>query len=290
MRYSQLRAFHQVAISGGFSAAADALNQTQPSLSDQVRKLETAHDVLLFHRDGRRIRLTEAGDGLLRLTRQFFDAEDNIRDYLDESRAAVRGNLRVIADSARHITPVIGRFRVAHPNVFISIRSGNSEDVLRSLRNFEAEVGVLGNLVKAADLDIFDLGETPIMAIAARGLLPHGTEALGIEDLPRWPLIFREAGSRTRGNLLDEAGRRGVQLKPVIEVEGREALREVVASGAGLGFVSAAEIGHDPRLVSVPIRDLTVGMTESIVSLTMRRDVPVIRAFQKTLADQAMGG
>ena len=74
MRYSQLRAFHHVARCGGFSAAADALNQTQPSLSDQVRKLETAHDVLLFHRDGRRIRLTEAGEGLFRLTRQFFDA------------------------------------------------------------------------------------------------------------------------------------------------------------------------------------------------------------------------
>ncbi|RUX82087.1 LysR family transcriptional regulator, partial [Mesorhizobium sp. M7A.F.Ca.CA.004.08.2.1] len=40
MRYVQLRAFHQVAISGGFSRAAEALFLTQPAISDQVRKLE----------------------------------------------------------------------------------------------------------------------------------------------------------------------------------------------------------------------------------------------------------
>jgi aminoethylphosphonate catabolism LysR family transcriptional regulator len=284
VRYSQLRAFHHVAIEGGFSAAAMALNQTQPSLSDQVRKLEVEHDVLLFNRDGRQVRMTPAGEELLKLTRQFFDAEDNIRVHLEKSRAAVEGELRIVADSARHITAAVGRFRVAHPKVFISIRTGNSEDVLKRLRAYEAEIGVVGNLVRAADLDVHDLGETPIIAIAARGLLPHGSDSIGFDELPRWPLIFREAGSRTRRNLLDEAERRGMHLTPAIEVDGREALREVVASGAGLGFVSAAEFGNDPRLVRVPIRDLDVGMTETIISLAARRDVPVIRAFHRLLA------
>lgn len=54
MRHAQLRAFHHVALTGGFSRAAQALHQTQPSISDQVKRLERDHDVLLLHRDGGR--------------------------------------------------------------------------------------------------------------------------------------------------------------------------------------------------------------------------------------------
>ena len=283
MRHSQLRAFHHVALEGGFSRAAKALNQTQPSLSDQVRSLEEAHDTLLFQRDKRQVRLTEAGRGLLLLTRQYFEAEDSIREYLDRSRAEIDGTLRVVADSAAHVMPAIGRFRVAHPKVFVSLRTANTREVLHQLRRYNAEVGVVANHSPAKDLDMIDLGRTPIIAIAARGLLPRGVESMAFEQLPRWPLIFREQGSRTRRILEDEAARRKVVLKPVIEVDGRETLREVVASGAGLGFVSRAEFGHDDRLVQVPMEGIELGMTEALVTLKARRDVSVIRAFLKML-------
>ena len=61
MRYVQLRAFHYVAISGGFSRAAEALRLTQPAISDQVRKLEEQYDIILFNRHKRQISLTGAG-------------------------------------------------------------------------------------------------------------------------------------------------------------------------------------------------------------------------------------
>lgn len=278
MRHSQLRAFHHVALHGGFSRAAEALNMTQPSLSEQVRRLEQTHDVLLFHREARQITLTVVGEALFRLTREMFEVEDRIGAFLDQSRAAVSGTLRIVADSALHITEAVGAFRTAHPRVFVSIHTGNTEEVLRRLRNYETEVGVVGNLVEAPDLDLVDLGRTPIIAIAATGYLPSGA-ALGFADLARYPLIFREPGSRTRANIQEEAARQGVPLRPAIEVEGREAMREVVAAGAGIGFVSEAEFGHDRRLVRLPIADVDLGMSEAVVTLKARRDVPVIRAF-----------
>ena len=70
----------------------------------------------------------------------------------------------------------------------------------------------------------------------------------------------------------------------MIEVEGREAMREVVASGAGLGFLSEAEFGHDRRLRTIPLAGDGLVMSETLVSLSARRDVPVIRAFLKTVA------
>ena len=283
MRYTQLRAFHHVALEGGFSRAAQALHQTQPSISDQVRRLEEAHDVLLFHREARQVRLTDAGEGLLRLTRPFFEAEERIAAYLEGSRAAIRGRLRIVADSAAHVTEAIGRFRGAHPEVAVTLQTGNSQEVLKRLRDYAAEIGVVGNLDAGADLDRVDLGRARVVAIAARGLIPALPAALDLADLARWPLVFREPGSRTRALLEAAAARAGLRLSPAIEVEGREAMREVVASGAGLGFLSEAEFGHDSRLHILPLRGAGLVMTETLVTLSARRDVPAIRAFLRTL-------
>ena len=283
MRYTQLRAFHHVAVTGGFSRAAEALNQSQPSISDQVRKLEEAHDTLLFHRDTRQVRLTEAGHGLLRLTRKFFETEGEISDYLDHNRAAPAGQLRIVADSAAHVTQAISRFRVAYPGVTVSLWTANTQDVLSRLRNYEAEVGVVGNLGAARDLDRFELERSPIVAIAPLGLIPGDPSEISFESLVDFPLIFREPGSRTREHIAVAAEECGVHLSPAIQVEGREAMREVVAAGAGIGFLSEAEFGNDSRLRKIQITGVELGMSETLVTLSARRDVPVIRAFLKGL-------
>ena len=288
MRYSQLRAFHHVALHGGFSRAARALNISQPSVSDQVRQLEQRHDVLLFTREARQVRMTDAGEALFRLTSEMFEVEDRIGALFDESRTALSGHLRIMADSAMHITDAVRRFREASPGVFVTIRTGNTEDLLRRLRNYEAEIGVVGNSISAPDLDSIDLGRTPILALVAKGYLPQGTRKLRFRELGKYPLIYRELGSRTRAQVEEEADRLKLSLSPSIEVEGREAMREVVASGAGIGFISEAEFGHDRRLKAIPFEDVDLGMSESLVTLSARRDVPLIRGFvkavQKTLS------
>lgn len=283
MRYSQLRAFHYVALHGGFSSAARALNISQPSVSDQVRQLEQRHDILLFSREARQVRMTEAGEALFRLTSEMFEVEERIGALFDESRAKLSGTLRIMADSAMHITEAVRRFRETSPDVFVTIHTGNTEVLLRRLRNYEAEVGVVGNTISAPDLDSVDLGRTPILALVAKGYLPKGTRSLRFRELRSHPLIYREQGSRTRAQVEDEAARLRLALTPAIEVEGREAMREVVASGAGIGFVSEAEFGHDRRLEAVPFDDVDIGMSESLVTLSARRDVPLIRGFLRAV-------
>ena len=86
MRYVQLRAFHFVATRGGFSRAAEALNLTQPAISDQVRKLETEFDVLLFDRSRKRVVLTPIGDRLLEVTRRMFETDPDLLSIRAEER------------------------------------------------------------------------------------------------------------------------------------------------------------------------------------------------------------
>ncbi|MBC7142880.1 MAG: LysR family transcriptional regulator [Rhodobacteraceae bacterium] len=280
MRYVQLRAFHYVAISGGFSRAAEALHLTQPAISDQVRKLEEEYDLLLFNRHKKQVSLTPQGERLLEITRRLFDSEQQALDLLSESRALRAGTLRIVADSAHHLLHILARFRDRHPGVKITVRAGNTGSVLAALHGYEADIGVLGDLPESRDIEALQLNSTPITAFVARTHPLAGRKSLSFAELKDLPLVLREEGSKTRRKLEDAARAAGVTLAPAIEAEGREAVREIVASGAGVGFVSAAEFGADARLVAIPVEGAeAMVMDEALVCLRDRRGGKLVQAF-----------
>ncbi len=279
MRHSQLKAFHHVALYGGFSRAAEALFLTQPAVSEQVRKLEQEQDLLLFQRERKRVFLTPEGEKLFRFTKQYFEVENQIEDYLSESSAAVDGELRIIADSAHHLADFLGPFQAMYPNLTVLVRSGNTNEILDELRAYNAEIGIVGSPSPGKDMTVLNLGATEIVAFAGPEILPETTTELNFDELKGLPLIFREQGSKTRQKLEDEARSRRINLKPAIVAEGREAVRELVASGAGIGFVSRAEYGRDDRLRQIELKGVNLQMGESMIHLTQRVEVKVIRAF-----------
>ncbi len=283
MRYVQLRAFHYVATHGGFSRAAEALFLTQPAISDQVRKLEEACDALLFDRHKRQVRLTAKGRDLLEITNRMFDAEAQALDYLNETRALAAGRLRLVVDSAYHVTPVLRAFQARYPAIKISLKVGNSAEVTQALHDYTADIGVLGELSDASAFEIVPLGETPLIAFAAKSGAYAGRAEMSYRELSEAPLVMREPGSKTRQKLEAAAGR---PLPPLIEAEGREAVREIVAAGNGIGFVSTAEFGQDGRLCKINLPAPAPMMRESLVCMKARRERRLIRAFMSLAAAQ----
>lgn len=279
MRHVQLRAFHNVAIHGGFSRAAEALHLTQPAISDQIRKLEEEYDVLLFNRIKKQVTITAQGLELLEITNRLFENTRQAQEFLSESRALSSGTLRIIADSAHHVNPILGRFRAKYPGIKISMRTGNTNGVIAALYAFEADIGVLGDFPQNNDFNVLHLGSSPIIAFAAKGYPMR--PSVNLSDLADLPLVLRESGSKTRQKLEDAAKAAGVTLTPVIEAEGREAVREIVASGAGIGFVSAAEYGHDDRFRRITLNADPINMDESLVCLRERSRGKLVSAFME---------
>src|SRR5262245_66387730 len=109
MTPTQLRAFHLVAESGSFSAAARASGLSQPNLSSQVTALEQAYGVRLFDRRGRSVSPTETGRQLHGITTRLFAVQDEARALLACEQALTRGHLRIAADSARSEGRRVGR-------------------------------------------------------------------------------------------------------------------------------------------------------------------------------------
>lgn len=281
MRYVQLRAFHYVAISGGFSRAAEALFLTQPAISDQVRKLEEEYEVLLFNRHKKQVTLTHAGERLLEITHRMFDTEQQAHDLLSESRALRAGTLRIVADAAHHLLHILATFRRKYPGVQVTVRAGNTDTVITSLFAYEADIGVLGEVPESRDFDVLTLNSSPIIAFVSTSHPLAGAPKMTLDDLAKHPLVMRERGSKTRFKLENLAAGLRVDLKPAIEAEGREAVREIVASGAGVGFVSRAEFGSDARLYPIEIDAPPVLMDEALICLRERSSGKLVKAFWK---------
>ena len=201
MRYVQLRAFHHVAIHGGFSRAADALFLTQPAISDQVRKLEEEYDILLFNRKKKQITVTEQGERLLEITKRMFENEAQARELLSENRAFSSGTLRIIVDSASHVLATIAKFREKFPLIKIEIKTGNSEDVIESLYAYQSDIGVLGAAPRNSEIDVVSLGESRIIAFTANSNPLSSHKSLTLGQLSAMPLVLRETGSKTRQKL-----------------------------------------------------------------------------------------
>lgn len=289
MRYVQLRAFHYVAVCGGFSRAAEMLFLTQPAISDQVRKLEEEYDVLLFNRHKKQVTPTASGQQLLEITRRMFDTEQQALELLSESRALRSGTLRIVADAAHHLLHILGQFRQKYPGIQVSVRAGNTETVISSLYSYEADIGVLGEIPTGRDFEIVKLNSTPIVAFVSTDHPLATAKSLSLHELSLLPLVMRERGSKTRAKLEDLASKEGYEFKPAIEAEGREAVREIVASGAGVGFVSAAEFGQDARLVQIPIAAPEMLMDEALICLKERSGGKLVRVFLDIARSMATG-
>jgi aminoethylphosphonate catabolism LysR family transcriptional regulator len=279
MRYVQLRAFHYVAICGGFSRAAEALFLTQPAISDQVRKLEQEYDIILFNRRKKQVTLTDAGRRFLEITRRLFEIEKQAHEMLSESRTLRSGSLRLIADSAHHALPIIGRFREKYPGIELSIRSGNSKMVVNKLYNYGAEVGILGEVPESDDFVTIKLSSAPLVAFTAAGHPLSKVKSMTMDMLSQQMLVLREHGSKTRQNIENAAEAHGITLKVAIEAEGREAVREIVATSGGVGIVSQAEFGQDSRLVPIRISDCDAILDQALICLRERAGGKLMSAF-----------
>ena len=115
MDFTQIWAFHAVALQRGFTAAARVLAIGQPTLSTQVKALETAYGVELFLRKGKEIALTEAGAALFDITKGLMSFHAQAHDLLRAGGRFEAGTLRLATVGPFHATDILAAFRRAFP-------------------------------------------------------------------------------------------------------------------------------------------------------------------------------
>lgn len=279
MRLTQLRSFHAVATAGSFTAAAERLHVSQPTITTQVGQLEALYKVELFHRTGRRVRPTELGERLLQLSRQIFSLEADALQLLGDEGELRSGHLRVAAVGPHHVTTMLVAFNQRYPGIKISVSTGNSQDVLDRLLDYRADVGVLAQVFRDPRFVSLPYSEHPVVIFCSSEHRFARRRSIRTAELQGEKLILRELGSTTRKALEDALKAAGVEPQVVMEIGSREIIREAVARGVGVAAVSEVEYVPGPGLHAVRISDARVRTYAHVVCLAERRDMRMQRAF-----------
>src|SRR5437868_4764617 len=284
MTPSQLRAFHLVAEAGSFSAAARAAGLSQPNLSGQVTALEKAYGVRLFDRRGRSVTPTETGRQLHGVTARLFALQDEARALLAGEQALTRGHLRIAADSAHHVVPIMAALRRRAEGLTFALSIDNSAVVLERLLRHEADVAVMAKSVSDPRLHALRLRTDRIVLFIPAGHPLAARRRVSLAALADQELVLRERGSITR-EVLEQAMAAGdIRPRSIVEVQTREGVREAVAAGFGIGAIFASELGEDRRFRRILVSDTDLNVAEYAVSLQERRRVALVRAFMDEAA------
>lgn len=279
MSASRLRAFLAVARHGSFSAGARALGLAQPTLTAQVQALERQHEVELFHRRGRGAELTQLGQALLPIALQMGTLEIDAFNLLHDAGKLDTGQLRIGAVGPFHVIEMVDAYHRRHPRVDLSIRVGNSKQVLADLEQYVTDIAVLAGAPKSPGFSTFLYASHPVILFAPVGHPFSRQELVPISALHNAPLLQRERGSTTRSAMDAELARAGVTPRKVMEIGSREALREAVARGLGIGSVSEAEFIPDSRFRVVRIEGDPVRTDTYLYCLEERRESRLLSSF-----------
>lgn len=279
MSNSKLRAFLAVARHGSFSAGARALGLSQPTVTVQVQALEREHDLELFHRRGRRAELSAVGRQLLPIAQRLMALETEAASLLRDSGTLTRGQLRLGAVGPFHVIEMVDAYRRDYPQIELSIRIGNSATVLADLENYIIDVGVLAGLHDDPAFHSSLYARHPVILFVHADHPFAERESVHIEELQGQPLLSRETGSTTRSAFEKALLEHEVTPRMVMEIGSREALREAVARGIGLGVVSEAEFIPGPTLKAVRLAGDPVHTETYLYCLAERRSSQVIATF-----------
>ena len=279
MRLTQLRSFHAVARAGGFTGAARLLHISQPTVTTQVRILEELYGAELFYRRGRKVTLTPLGEQLNELAQRIFALEGEAVHLLRDSGELRTGSLRVGAVGPYHVTEMLARFNQRYPGVQVAVRVGNSSEVLGDLLDYRTDVAVLAQYTEDPRFHSLPYSRHPVVVFVHRAHRFARRRAIRLAELDGEGMILREEGSTTRKAFDDALRKSGVKPRVVMEIGSREAIREAVIKGVGIGAVSEVEYIPHPDIRPVPLADATIHTYAHVVCLQERYEARLVRAF-----------
>src|SRR5437667_2017986 len=279
MNHSQLRAFHAVATHGGFTAAAAALGLGQPTLSTQVGALERYFGVELLHRSGRKVRLSELGADLFRITQRLFGAEAEAADLLGGVRDLAAGQLEVAAVGPYHVIEMLATFHERFPQVRVTVSIGNSQEMLERLLDFRSDVAILAQIEADPRFHSLLFSRHPVVVMVHRAHPWARRRHVNLADFADQPMVLRETGSTTRRAFEQALASAGIMPRIVMEIGSREAVWHAVTRNIGVGIVSEREVIPHQNIRILPIADADIDTDEHVGCRAERRDSRLIAAF-----------
>ncbi|MER5751612.1 LysR family transcriptional regulator [Streptomyces sp. NPDC002088] len=294
-----LRVLRAVAATGSFSAAGRELGCTQPAVSQQMKALEASAGTPLLIRSGREMRLTQAGEALVRHAAGILAGLTAAEEEVAAIAGLRAGRVRLVSfpsGSSTLVPTALAALRAAHPGTRVSLEEAEPPESVEKLRGGDCDIALAFRYEDAAGAEEWDdLVVRPLLTDRLVGLVPEGhrlartgsSGSVAIGELAREPWI---AGCpRCRGQLVEVCESAG--FTPRIDFATDDYPAVVGLVGAGLGVAVLPQLAVEsvrPR----GVRTVTVEppVRREIVALTLPdlAQVPAVAATLEQLERAAV--
>jgi LysR family transcriptional regulator, transcriptional activator of the cysJI operon len=229
-----------------FTKAAEALNITQPAVSQHIHYLEDFYSVKLFAYEGKKMYLTNAGDILYQaaITMKHDDLylKEIINDFNKRKNRLIFGATLTIGEfvMAKHIKSYLNLY----PDTEVRMIEGNTSELLKSLSMGEIDFALVeGNYAKK-EYDYLVYSQERYIPVCSKDYTFH-KEPEKLTDLLSERIIIRESGSGTREILERNLEYRNLEIgdfRYTVEIGGMNAIKSLVESGLGITFLYEAAV------------------------------------------------
>lgn len=271
MEIQQIRYFSKLAELGNFTRAAEACDVSQPSLSQQISKLELELGQPLFERLGRGTRLTGAGE-------RFKERADQILRLIDEARASVIDEPdagQIIIAGIPTIAPfflpaVLSRLGKSAPRAQIHIREETTQDMLHLLAEGAIDLAVLAMPIKQENLHV-----EPIMTEELRLVVPRkhplaDKPKIGFKDITAEPFVLLHEAHCLTGTTLAFCQRHAFTPLVTARIQQLAMIQELVRLGQGVSMIPRMAAAADKSTERV-YRSLTGDKPTRTIALAWNR-------------------
>jgi LysR family transcriptional regulator, hydrogen peroxide-inducible genes activator len=257
MEIHQLRCFSAIVRAGSFTRAAEQLGITQPSLSQQIRKLEEQVGSPLFERLGRSIRLTAYGEALRQPAADILQQVAEAKSSLDCLQEGVRGKLRVGVIPTimpYFIAPRIGEFLGSFPKVDLQLIEDTTPRLVEQLQAGDLDLALSALPVRNPDIVCSELTREPLfLAVAAQHPLAREI-AIDLQNLRNERLLLLKEGHCLRDDVLMTCTRAKAELRSIFETDQLASIFQLVRAGFGVTVIPAMASSHSAGCKLIPLQ------------------------------------
>lgn len=287
----QMRAFVQVARSGGFTAAAAELHLTQSATSALVKELEAQLGLALLDRTTRSVALTQAGAEFLahceRILADVAHAVADARGLRDKRRGRVLIAASPLA-AATYLPGAIAAFARLHPEVSVELRDILTDGIVAQVHSGAAELGVGSFLQSAGEVELVTLFEDRFGAVLPPGHPLAARRRLAWRDVAEVPRISLSESSASRPLIEQAFASVGLQpVPPRFEVGYMGTAVALVEAGLGVAILPerAASLARSDGIRWVALQDPVVAQASTLVTRAGRSLSPAAAAFAAFLGE-----
>jgi len=276
--------FYITAIEKNFSKAAQKLYITQPSVSHSIKQLEEELGVQLFVRTSKGVKITYEGNILFDYIQQAFGLIENAERKISELKTLEHGQVTIGSrDSTckHYLLPYAQTFQALFPAIQIKLQHVSTPQILEKLANGIIDIGIIHMPINESEILLTEFRNINSTLNVGKKHKELANKTVSLEEILNYPIITFSETSSTRRFLDQLFQKRGLIVKPDIEVGSVDLLIECAKMGMGIAFVTKELVAKElseGELLEVRLNET---LEKRKIGLVTKKDVPLSIAADK---------